>query len=120
MAHGKRMACLTIFLSLMMSSLSVADNMVELLPLEPLPPESIAAPFQIRSQRMDYNKKGRIDRINEDEIVINDTLRYMSPSTRVFSSSDSSSIKRILRPGQWVEYNLDNKNTILKIRVMQN
>ena len=117
MTYIKTMTLMAFFFCLLLPVLSFADDKVKLLPLEPLPQESSVKPYKINPKRPAYNKRGLIDRINGDEIIINDTLRYMNSSTQIFSSSNNLASKKILKSGQWVEFMLNQENQILKIRV---
>ncbi len=99
--------------------LSFADNGVKLLPLEPLPMECSLIPYKTNPRRPGYNMRGKIDYISGNEIVINDALRFLTSSTKVFSEEDNAASKRILKPGRMVAFKLDEKNLILKIKVIK-
>ena len=96
---------------------SAADPL-ELVPLEPLPATGKAVPIPPPARRPGYNKRGRIDAVMGDKIIINDILRYLDSSTQIYSSSNTQSSRRILTPGKRVEYKMDKSNTINKIRIL--
>jgi hypothetical protein len=95
-----------------------ATDKVQLLPVDPLPTTGDAVPQKILPKRPGYNKRGQINSIVNNQIVINDILRKLNQSTEVYSSSNTASSRRILTPGKWVEYKLDTTNTIIKIRII--
>ncbi|MCP4553742.1 MAG: hypothetical protein GY834_17260, partial [Bacteroidetes bacterium] len=99
--------------------LSFADNKVKLIPLEPIPRESSITPYKTNPRRPGYNMRGRVDSVRRDEIVINDTLRFLTSLTQVFSSADNTASKRILKPGKFVAFKLDRENRILKIKIIK-
>jgi len=117
MKYIKSMICLAFFISLCLPILSFAGNKVQLLPLEPLPQELAAKPYEPMPKPSGYNKRGRIDSIRGNEIVINDALRFLTSSTRFYSSSKKMASKRILKPGKIVVFELNKKNQIRKIRI---
>ncbi len=96
-----------------------ADNRVKLLPLEPLPRESSITPSKTNPRRPGYNMRGKIDYVIGNEIVINDALRFLTSSTKVFSRADYTASTRILKPGRMVAFKLDEHNRILKIKVIK-
>ncbi|MDA3789563.1 MAG: hypothetical protein PF503_13855 [Desulfobacula sp.] len=117
MAYINKMTRMIFLICLLLPVLSFAEDKVELLPIEPIPQESFVKPYKNNPKRPGYNRRGLIDRVSGNEIIINDALRLMNFSTQVFTSSDNLASKKILKSGQWVEFILDEENQILKIKV---
>ncbi len=119
MAYIKTTTPLIFFFCLFLQVSSFAGNRVKLLPLEPLPIISSVIPYKANPRRPGYNMRGKIDYISGNEIVINDALRFLTSSTKFFSRTDNAASKRILKPGNMVAFKLDEKNRILKIKVIK-
>ncbi len=119
MATIKTIIPFIFFICLFLQVSSFAGNRVKLLPLEPLLRESSVIPYKINPRRPGYNMRGKIDNVIENEIVINDILRLLTSSTKVFSSANNAASKSILKPGNMVAFKLDEKNRILKIKVIK-
>lgn len=119
MAPMKTIGLVIFYICLLLPVLSVADNRVKLLPLDPLPWECFPTPYKINPKRPGYNMRGKIDSVIGNDIVINDALRFLTASTQVISMSDNTASKRILQTGRLVAFKLDGKNRILKIKVIK-
>ena len=114
-----RLIMLVLCITFIQSQAVSADSKVKLIPLVPLTKKAQIKEFVPRYNPNEYNKRGRVDAVDGKQIVINDVIRYLNSNTQIFSESNMPVSKYVLVPGQMVEYKINQKNNVLKIKILK-
>lgn len=77
-----------------------------------IPPDSVSEDLA----SLDYT--GRVDRIENSDIVINDTLHYLSKNSKIYNASGKTASRSGLRKGVKVEYDVNKKNYITRLKIL--
>ena len=105
------------------SASAICQEKVKLISIDPIPHDMTVkskAPSSSSQGRSASYQQGVIDRIGEDDIVINDALRQVPRDIALFSSSGSSISKKSLQKGQAIAFRLGDNNQVTEIRLLNN
>ena len=64
-------------------------------------------------------RTGTLDQIDENEVVIDEAIYTIVPETEYYTAAMNKTDKSIFKPGQSVEYSVENSRFLLALRLIK-